>query len=80
MSDGTQYHLSYSHGGFHRSCEGLFFVGKKTTEKRNFSKDHWSARLSKETRVAVQAWAEKQPDKPSLSQALERLVETGVSD
>ena len=58
---------------------GNAFV-EKTPKKRNFSKDHLSARLSEEVRVAVQAWAEKQPDKPSLSEAIERLVETGVSD
>jgi hypothetical protein len=51
-----------------------------TPEKRNFSEDPWNSRLSEEARVAVEAWAERQPDKPSLSEAIERLVETGVSD
>jgi hypothetical protein len=61
------------------SMTGNEFVDK-TPEKRNLSKDHWSTRLSEEVRVAVQAWAEKQVDKPSLSEAIERLVETGLSD
>jgi hypothetical protein len=30
--------------------------------------------------AAVKAWAEKQPDKPNLSEATKRLVENGVTD
>ena len=43
-------------------------------------KDRWSMRLSEQARAAVQAWAKKQPDKPTLSEAIERLIETGVTD
>jgi len=52
-----------------------------TPEKRNFSNELWSIRLSDDhVRMAVQAWAEKLPDKPSLSEAIGRLVEDGVTD
>ena len=43
-------------------------------------KDRWSMRLSEQTRAALQAWANKQPDKPTVAEAIRRLVETGVSD
>jgi hypothetical protein len=52
---------------------------ENTPEKRNFSTEP-EHRLSNHARMAVQAWAEKQPDKPSLSEAIERLVENGVTD
>ena len=32
-------------------------------------------RMPTETRQAVEAWAAKQPDKPSLSEAIRRMVE-----
>ena len=49
-------------------------------EKRNFSDEFWSIHLSEHALMAVQAWAEQQPDKPSLSEAIRRLVEDGVTD
>jgi hypothetical protein len=51
-----------------------------TCGKGDPPKEAWSTRLSEHTREAVQAWAEKQPDKPSLSEAIRRLVEDGVMD
>jgi len=32
-------------------------------------------RMPMETRKAVEAWADRQPDKPSLSEAIRRMVE-----
>jgi hypothetical protein len=32
-------------------------------------------RMSPESRKAVEAWAKRQPDKPSLSEAIRRMVE-----
>jgi hypothetical protein len=58
-------------------------VGKEfenTSEKHDFSDEAWSMRLPDHVCVAVQSWAEKQPDKPSLSEAIERLAEIGVTD
>jgi len=49
-------------------------------EKRNFSDELWSIHLSEHALMAVQAWAVQQPDKPSLSEAIRRLVEDGVTD
>jgi hypothetical protein len=42
-------------------------------------KGRWM-RLSEQTRAALQAWANKQPDKPTLAEAIRRLIETGVTD
>ncbi len=53
---------------------------KNASEKRNFSDEAWSRHLPEQVFMAVQAWAEKQPDRPSLSEAIERLVENGVTD
>jgi hypothetical protein len=36
--------------------------------------------LSEQTRAALQAWANKQPEKTTLAEAIRRLVETGVTD
>jgi hypothetical protein len=58
-------------------------VGKEfenTSEKQDFSDEAWSMRLPDHVCGAVQCWAEKQPNKPSLSEAIERLVEIGVTD
>jgi hypothetical protein len=35
-------------------------------------------RMSPESRKAVEAWADTQPDKPSLSEAIRRLVDRGL--
>jgi hypothetical protein len=35
-------------------------------------------RLSKEKVVEVEAWAARQPDKPSRSEALRRLIDLGL--
>ena len=35
-------------------------------------------RMSPESRKAVEAWAKRQDDKPSLSEAVRRLVEHGL--
>ena len=43
-------------------------------EKRNFSDEFWSIHLSEHALMAVQAWAEQQPDKPSLSEAIRRRL------
>jgi hypothetical protein len=36
-------------------------------------------RFSAEKRKAIEAWAAAQPDKPSLSNAIRRLVDLGLS-
>lgn len=36
-------------------------------------------RASPETRAAVEKWAERQPDEPSLSEAIRRLVDLGLA-
>ena len=41
--------------------------------------DVLSVRLSDEVRAAVEAWARKQPDKPSVPEALRRLIEHGLA-
>jgi hypothetical protein len=38
-----------------------------------------SVRLSHEAREAVEAWAKKQPDKPTLPEAIRRLIEQGLA-
>jgi hypothetical protein len=35
--------------------------------------------LSDELRAAVEAWAERQPDKPTLTEALSRLIDRGLA-
>ena len=35
--------------------------------------------LSDELRDAVEAWAERQPDKPTLAEALRRLIDSGLA-
>jgi hypothetical protein len=36
-------------------------------------------RMAQDARQAVEAWAAMQPDKPSLSEAIRRLVERGLA-
>jgi hypothetical protein len=36
--------------------------------------------LSDEVRAAVEAWAERQPDKPTLAEALRRLIDRGLAN
>jgi hypothetical protein len=36
-------------------------------------------RMPPESRKAVEAWAKQQPHKPSLSEAIRRLVEIGLA-
>jgi len=36
--------------------------------------------LSDELRAAVEAWAERQPDKPTLAEALRRLIDRGLAN
>ena len=36
-------------------------------------------RFSSESREQIEAWAERQADKPTLSEAIRRLVEVGLS-
>jgi hypothetical protein len=38
-----------------------------------------SFRADDATRAAILKWAEKQPDQPTLSEAIRRLVEIGLS-
>ena len=49
-------------------------------ENASPEKDRCSMPLSEQTRAAVRAWAKQQPDQPTLSEAVERLVKTGVTD
>ena len=35
-------------------------------------------RLAPEARAAVEAWAKRQPDRPSFSEAVRRLIELGL--
>jgi hypothetical protein len=39
---------------------------------------HISLRLSVETIAAAEAWAAQQPDKPTRSEALRRLIDLGM--
>jgi hypothetical protein len=39
-----------------------------------------SLRLSSEAQKAVEAWARRQPDKPTMSEAIRRLVERGLAE
>jgi hypothetical protein len=55
-------------------------VPHEALENAPLGNDRWSMPLFEQVRAAVQAWAQKQPDKPSLSKAIERLIETGVTD
>ena len=52
------------------------FEDKPTKDPRDYCGLH----LSEDIRAALKAWAAKQPDKPTLSDAIERLIEIGVSD
>jgi len=38
------------------------------------------AHLSDELLAAVVAWAERQPDKPTLAEALRRLIDRGLAN
>ena len=51
-----------------------------TPAKENVPKSLCGLHLPEHVGAALKAWAEKQPDKPSLSDAIERLIEMGVSD
>ena len=35
--------------------------------------------LSDEARAAIKAWAKKQPDRPALSETIQRLVDQGLA-
>jgi hypothetical protein len=37
-------------------------------------------RFAPEARKAVEAWAKRQPDKPTFSEAVRRLIERGLRD
>jgi hypothetical protein len=41
--------------------------------------DVLKVRLSAEVRAAVEAWANRQSDKPNVQEALQRLIEHGLA-
>jgi len=51
-----------------------------TSKRQRLSIEPSGMRLPDHVQAAVRAWAEQQPDKPNLSEAIERLVANGVSD
>jgi hypothetical protein len=65
--------------------EKSFMTGNKllfegTPTNNNVPTDYRGLHLSEDVCAALKAWAAKQSDKPSLSDAIERLIEIGVSD
>jgi hypothetical protein len=51
-----------------------------TPTKDDVPRGYCGLHLSNDVRAALKAWAAKQPNKPSLSDVIERLIEIGVSD
>jgi hypothetical protein len=58
--------------------QGSISVGQKKRGRGRPATGHdpqIALRMPAETRQAVEAWAAKQPDKPSLSEAIRRMVD-----
>ena len=51
-----------------------------TPTKYDVSRDYRGLHVSEDVHAALKAWAAQRPGKPSLSDAIERLIEIGVSD
>ena len=55
------------------------YAGESQTDSTDLPYQLRSVRLSDDARAAVEAWAKKQPDKPNLSEAIQRLIEHGLA-
>jgi hypothetical protein len=54
-------------------------AGESQTDNTDIPHQLHSVRLSDDARAAVEAWAKKQADKPSISEAIQRLIDHGLA-
>jgi hypothetical protein len=54
-------------------------TGESQSDDTDLPHQLHSVRLSDEARAAVEAWAQKQADKPIISEAIRRLIDHGLA-